>query len=232
MFELTRSQKEIQKAARDFAKGEFAKELSLELEKNHEFPRVIWEKAADLGFIGVHFSEKYSGGGLGLLENSLIAEEFCRKDSAIGVALTSAAIGSECLVRYGIEELKSRFLPQVAEGTMLSATAFTEPDKGTDLSNTETTAAKDGDEWVISGTKTVIVNGGTAGFYVLLCRTKPDAGPAKGLSMFLVESDFKGLSVKDLGEKLGFRMVASAEISFSNVKIPAKKPHWRRGEGV
>ena len=82
-FELTKSQKEIQKAARDFAKGEFDKALALELDRKHEFPDKIWRKAADLGFIGIHFPEKYSGQGLGVLENILVAEEFCSRDSSI-----------------------------------------------------------------------------------------------------------------------------------------------------
>ena len=80
-FELTKSQKEIQKAARDFAKGEFDKDLALELDRSHEYPEKIWRKAADLGFIGIHFPEQYSGQDLGVMENILIAEEFCRQDS-------------------------------------------------------------------------------------------------------------------------------------------------------
>ncbi|MBW2193465.1 MAG: acyl-CoA dehydrogenase family protein, partial [Deltaproteobacteria bacterium] len=79
-FELTTSQNEIQKAARDFAKGEFDKELALELDRKHEYPTDIWKKAADLGFIGIHFPEEYSGQGLGVLENILVAEEFCSRD--------------------------------------------------------------------------------------------------------------------------------------------------------
>lgn len=86
-FELSRSQKEIKKAAKDFAKGEFGKELVLELVKKHEFPKKIWRKAADLGFIGIHFPEEYSGQGLGVLENMLVAEEFCSADSSIGSAV-------------------------------------------------------------------------------------------------------------------------------------------------
>ena len=84
-FELNKPQKEIQKAAREFAKGEFDKELALELDRKHEFPKNIWRKAADLGFIGVHYPEKYSGQGLGCLENILIAEEFCARTRASAV---------------------------------------------------------------------------------------------------------------------------------------------------
>ena len=86
-FELTKSQKEIQKAAREFARGEFDKELALELDRKHEFPTQIWKKACDLGFVGVHFPEEYSGQGLGVMENIIIADEFCARDSTIGTGI-------------------------------------------------------------------------------------------------------------------------------------------------
>ena len=131
-FELTKSQKEIQKAARDFAKGEFDKELALELDRTHAFPKEIWEKAADLGFIGIHFPEEYAGQGLGVLENIIIADEFCSRDSSIGSAVVFASFGAECVLRFGSDALKEKFLPPIAEGKMLSSGAFTEPDHGSD----------------------------------------------------------------------------------------------------
>ena len=86
-FELSKTQKDIQKAVRDFTKGEFDKELALELDKKHEFPRKIWQKAGDIGLIGVHFPEEYSGQGMGSLEDILVIEELCRSDSTIGSAV-------------------------------------------------------------------------------------------------------------------------------------------------
>src|SRR4030043_1427830 len=105
-FDLNKSQKEIQKAARDFSRGEFDKELALELDRKHEFPKKIWKKAAELGFIGIHFPEAYSGQGLGVLENILVAEAFCRRDSTIGSAVILAGFASECILRFGSEEMK------------------------------------------------------------------------------------------------------------------------------
>jgi alkylation response protein AidB-like acyl-CoA dehydrogenase len=95
-FELTKSQKEIQKAAREFARGEFDKELALEMDKKHQFPTKIWKKACDLGFVGVHFPEEYSGQDLGVLENIIIADEFCARESGIG-----SAVISRCCRRAG-----------------------------------------------------------------------------------------------------------------------------------
>ncbi len=231
MFELTKPQKQIQKAARAFAKGEFDKELAQEMDKGHAFPTKIWKKAADLGFVGIHFAEKYSGGGMGLLENTLIAEEFCRRDSTIGMALTSAGFAAECLVRFAQEELKAKFLPPVAEGQLLSGGAFTEPGKGIDISDLKTTAIVQDNDWVINGTKICMTNGGEAGFYVVLCRTDPDAEAARGLSMFLVEADREGLTIRNAGDKLGSRMVASAEITFENVRVPATHLIGKQGQG-
>ena len=231
-FELNQSQKEIQKAARDFAKGEFDKELILELEKKHGYPEKIWQKAGELGFIGIHFPEEYSGQGLGVMENIIVAEEFCRGDSSVGSALILASFASECILRFANEDLKKKFLPQVAEGKMLSGGAFTEPDHGSDITSMNTTAVLDGDEWVVNGTKTFITNGGMAGFYTVLCQTDPDAKPShRGISMILVEGDRKGVSSVDVGDKMGIRLMATAEVSFKDVRVPRSNLVGEEGKG-
>ena len=231
-FELNKSQKEIQKAARDFAKGEFDKELALELEKKHEFPKKIWQKAGDLGFIGIHFPEKYSGQGLGVLENILVAEEFCRRDSSIGSAVILSNFASECVLRFGSDELKERLLPPVAEAKMLSAGAFTEPDHGSDITFMDTTAIKDGDEWVINGTKTFITNGGLAGYYTVLCQTDADVKPSyRGISMLLVEAEREGLSTTDIGAKMGIRLMSTTEVNFKDVRVPGSNLIGKEGKG-
>ncbi len=231
-FELTKSQKEIQKAARDFAKGEFDKELALELDRKHEYPKKIWQKAADLGFIGVHFPEKYSGQGLGVLENILIAEEFCSRDSSIGAALILANFASECVLRFGSDELKEKFLPPVAEGKILSAGAFTEPDHGSDITFMDTTAEKDGDQWVINGSKIFISNGELAGFYCVLCQTDPASKPTyRGISLILVEADREGVSATDVGQKMGIHMTSTSEVNFKDVRVPYTNLIGEEGKG-
>ncbi len=231
-FELTKSQKEIQKAARDFAKGEFDKELALELDRKHEYPKKIWQKAADLGFIGVHFPEKYSGQGLGVLENILIAEEFCSRDSSIGAALILANFASECVLRFGSDELKEKFLPPVAEGKILSAGAFTEPDHGSDITFMDTTAEKDGDQWVINGSKIFISNGELAGFYCVLCQTDPASKPTyRGISLILVEADREGVSATDAGQKMGIHMTSTSEVNFKDVRVPYTNLIGEEGKG-
>ena len=231
-FELNKSQKEIQKAAREFAKGEFDKELALELDKNHEFPRKIWKKAAELGFIGIHFPEKYCGQGLGIMENILVAEELCSKDSTIGSCVVLSSFASECILRFGSEELKSKYLPMVAEGKVLSAGAFTEPDHGSDITCMNTSAVKDGNEWLINGTKTFITNGGIAGFFTVLCQTDPECKPThKGLSMTLVDAGSKGVSTSDVGHKMGIRMMSTSEVVFKDVRVPVSNLIGKEGKG-
>ncbi len=232
MVILDKSQKQIKKAVRAFAKGEFDKEAILELEKQHEYPKEIWKKAADLGFIGIHFPEDFSGASLGIFENAIVAEELCCKDSSMGIALTMAGYASECVLRFGSDELKAKHLPQVAEGMALSGGAFTEPGNGYDVTRLSTTALKNGSHWVINGEKTFVVNGGAAGFYVVLCQTDPDIAPStKGISMFLVEADHKGLSSDSVGDKLGINMMATADIKFKNVRIPCSNLIGKEGKG-
>ncbi len=105
-FRLTKDQEAIQKAAREFAKGEFDREIALEHERTHTFPRSIWKKACELGFLGIHFPEKYGGQDYGIFENALVVEEFCRQDSGIGIAVSLADFASEIVLRHGTEEQK------------------------------------------------------------------------------------------------------------------------------
>jgi len=231
-FELNKTQKDIQKAVRDFVKGEFDKDLALELAKNHEFPKKIWQKAGEIGLIGVHFPEEYLGQGLGSLEDILVIEELCRGDSSIGSAVALSSFASELVVHYGSEEMKEKFIPKVAEGKMLSAGAFTEPDHGSDITSVDTTAVKNGDEWVVNGVKTFITNGGLAGFYSVMCQTDPDAKPSyRGISLILVEADREGLSTMDVGDKMGISTMSTTEVILKDVRVPLSNLIGEEGKG-
>ena len=115
---------------------------------------------------------------------------------------------------------------------MLSAGAFTEPDHGSDITFMDTDAVKDGDEWVINGTKIFITNGGLAGFYSVLCQTDPEVKPSyRGQSLILVEADRPGLSTADVGQKMGIRMMATAEVNFKDVRVPLTNTIGQEGKG-
>lgn len=220
-FELTEEQRDIQKAAREFIAGEYDKEKILEWEQNHTFPFEIWKKAAKLGFIGIHFPEEYGGQGYGIMENILIVEEFCRKDSGVGIAVTLADFSSEVILRFGNHEQKKKYLIPVARGEAISGGAYTEPNHGSDITLMSTTAVKQGDSFIINGTKTFITNGTLADFFVVLCQTDPQAKPTyRGQCTILVEKGTKGLEATEIFPKMGIRMTSTAELSLSDVRVP------------
>ena len=221
-FELTQEQKDIQKAAREFAQGEFDKEKILEWEQTHTFPREIWKKASELGFIGIHFPEEYGGQGCGVTENILTVEEFCRKDSGVGIALSLVDFSSEIVLRFGTAEQKKKYLIPLAQGQFISAGAYTEPDHGSDITLLSTTARKERGSYLINGTKTFITNGTIADFFIVLCQTDLEAKPPyRGQCTLIVEKGTKGFDATEITPKMGIRMTSTAELSFSDVVIPA-----------
>ncbi len=219
-FELTQEQKDIQRAAREFATKEFTKERAEEADEKEEFPFELWKKACELGFIGIHFPEEYGGAGMGIFENILVVEEFCRADSTIGSAIILSDFSSEVVMRYGSENLKKEVLPKVAGGEAITAGCYTEPEAGSDLTAIRTKAEKDGDEWIINGTKTFITNGNIADYYIVLAVTDPEAQPRyRGFTTFLVRKGAEGLSTNKIGKKMGIRASPTAEVIFRNVRV-------------
>jgi len=217
--ELTKEQQDIQKAAREFAEAEFP-EVALEFDRKEEFPREIWKKACDLGFVGIFIDEKYGGGGLGYFENGFVTEEFWSVDPGLGTLLLST-IGSEYLLLHGRDEQKEKYLPPLCTGQAIMGLAATEPDSGSDISSASTTAVKQGDEYVINGSKVFITNGTIANFLIVFCRTHPDAKDPYGRhSAILVETDRKGFQATKLKGKMGARASETAELSFNDVRVP------------
>jgi len=150
--------------------------------------------------------------------------------SAVPLAL--AGFASELILHSGSDEMKKKYLPAVAEGRMLSAGAFTEPGHGSDITFMDTTAVRDGDDWVINGVKTFITNGGMAGFYSVLCQTDLEASPPyRGQSLILVEADREGLSTADVGAKMGIHMMATAEVALKDVRVPQSNLIGKEGKG-
>ena len=177
-FKLSEEQLDIKKAVQKFTKGEFTKEKAMEFDVKEEFPFDLWKKACKLGFMGVRLPEEYGGQGLGMLEGVLIIEELCRADSSLGAAITLATFGYGLILKYGTEEQKKKYLPPLTRGEAISAGAFTEPEHGSDITFLSTRAVKDGEEYVVNGTKTLITNGDIADFIVVLCQTNPEAKPS------------------------------------------------------
>jgi len=220
-FKLTEEQLEIKSAVREFCLKEFTPELAMECDREEKFPWDLHRKAARLGFVGIHFPEEYGGGGYGVLENVLVVEEMCRVDSTLGTAIMLGDFACDLILRHGTEEQKERWLPKVARGEAVSAGAFTEPARGSDITKMDTTAVKEGDEWVINGTKTLISNATIASFFITLCQTNPEAEPTyRGQSLIIVERETPGVDVTKIGGKLGIRSSPTGEVSFSDVRVP------------
>jgi len=218
-FELTGRQKQIRLAAREFAEGEFP-EIAREYDRREEFPRDLWKKACVLGFIGVFIKKEYGGLGLGFLEFAMVMEEFWRVDPGCGNILLTA-FGSELIQLYGTEEQKLRYLPPLTKGKAIMGTAITEPDAGSDITAILTLARKDGNEYVINGSKQFITNGSIADYLVVFCLTHPEAESRfKRFGTIIVETDRPGFGALKLTGKLGIRASDTAEIRFSDVRVP------------
>jgi alkylation response protein AidB-like acyl-CoA dehydrogenase len=230
-FRLSKEQKDIVRAAREFAQGEFP-DRAVEFDREETFDLDIWRKACDLGFIGVFIDEAYDGAGYGFLEHCLITEEFWAVDPGIGQCLTSATFGSEIIQLYGSEEQKKLILPQLVSGQAMIATAITEPDAGSDTAGVTTAAVKDGDELVINGSKMFITNGNLAKWVVVFVLTNPDhPSRHERHSFVLVPTDTPGYKSTKLRGKLGIRASDTAELSFTDIRVPRSNMIGGEGEG-
>ncbi len=221
-FELTEQQMDIKNAAREFAEKEFTSELGRKYDENYEFPWDLYRKAAKLGFIGMSLPEEHGGQGLGCIEDCLVAEEFNRVDSTCAHLISG--VGFAALVpKFGTEEQKKKYIPRICNGEIACAMALTEPNHGSDagMVGLDTTAVKDGNEWLINGAKTYITCGEEAEFIMVCCQTNPNAQPPyRGVSMIIVEKGTPGFDTNSLKPKMGFRGAPQAELSFDNVRVP------------
>jgi acyl-CoA dehydrogenase len=153
-------------------------------------------------------------------------------DPGIGFCVTASAFGSEAIVEYGTEEQKERYLPPIAEGESVMGAAISEPDTGSDVSSVSTSAEKDGDEWVVNGNKMWISNGTVGDYFVVLCKTDPEAeGRYNGFSQIIVEADRDGFQADKITGKLGIRASDTAELIFDDVRVPEENLLGTRGMG-
>ena len=221
-FKLNEEQKEIKRAAKEFSEKEFTPELALELDQKEEFPMAIYKKAAKLGFTSMRIPEAYNGQGYGLVEDCLVVEEMCRVDPGIGAAVSLGNLMvPDILLKHGTEELKEKCIPPLAKGDATAAAAFTEPEHGSDIARMDTTAVKDGDEWVLNGSKEFITNAPIADYLVILCQSDPNASPShRGQSLFLVEKGMPGLEATKLHGKMGIKPCVTGSLALSDLRVP------------
>lgn len=230
-FTLSKEQRDIVRAARKFALGEFP-DRALEFDREETFDLDLWRKACELGFVGVFIAPAYGGAGMGFLEHCLINEEFWAVDPGIGQAILSTTFGSELLGLFGSEDQKKMILPQLVSGQAIMGTAITEPDAGSDVTSATTAAVKEGNKWVINGNKMFATNGNIANYILVFCQTDPK-NPTRHerYSFILVQTDTPGYTSKKITGKMGIRASDTAEIVLHNVRVPLANLVGKEGEG-
>lgn len=230
-FDLTREQRDIQQAAREFAEGEL-RDVARELDSEERFDDRLWKKAAELGFLGVFIDEAYGGMGMGYLDQCLIVEEFARVDLGLAHAIESTFFGTQLIQDVGTEEQKRNYLPPICRGEMRMGMAITEPDAGSDVAAVSTEAVRDGDEYVITGNKMFITNATTADFVVALCVTDPEnAKKHHRFSTIVVETDRPGYEANAFHGKLSLRASNTGDVVFHDVRVPVDNLLGEEGRG-
>jgi butyryl-CoA dehydrogenase len=219
-FQLSEEHEMMRKMVRDFALKEVAPSAA-ERDEQERFDRTIFEKMATLGLTGIPFPEEYGGGGADFLSYVIAVEELSRVCASTGVTLSAhISLASWPIFKFGTPEQKERFLRPLAEGKKLGAFGLTEPGSGSDAAAMKTTAVRDGDEYVLNGSKIFITNGGEAEIYVVFALTDPSL-KHKGTTAFIVEKGTPGFSIGKKEKKLGIRSSPTTEILFEDCRIPA-----------
>ena len=228
-FQLTDLQKDLQKFARDFANKELAPVVA-NIDHNHgPFPMDVFKKFCEVGFNTMFLPEKYGGEGLGALDMVIVQEEFAKVDAGFICSATTGEFGFEPILHFGTEEQKNYYMSFILDGK-LGAFALTEPGSGSDAGNTKTTAKKDGDDWIINGTKCFITSGGIADVYTVFAQTDKSKG-TKGITCFIVEKDRAGVSAGKPEDKMGMVLSNTTDVIFEDVRIPDKNRVGEIGQG-
>ena len=229
-FSLSDEQKQLRRTVREFAEGEILPHV-MEWDEVSHFPSEIVPQLAEMGFLGVIFPEKYGGAGMGYIEYAIIIEELSRVDGSIGI--TVAAHNSLCtnhIYKFGTEEQKKKYVMPLAQGQKLGCWSLTEPEAGSDAGGTRTVAKRQGDSWVINGSKTFTTNGHYADVCVGMAVTDA-AKKSHGISAFIIEKGTAGFRPGKKENKLGLRASDTSEVVFTDCRVPAGNLLGKEGEG-
>ncbi len=231
-FELTEEQNLIRDMVRSFAETEVAPSAAQRDEEEHFDRELMFARLADLGLTGIVFPEEYGGAGADYLSYAIAVEELSRVCASTGVTLSAhLSLGSNPIYLFGSEEQKRQFLTPLAKGEAMGAFGLTEPAAGSDAGGTKTFAVKDGDDWIVNGTKIFITNAGEADIYVIFARTDKNAEKHRGISAFIVEKGTPGFSFGKKEKKMGIRSSPTMELVFENCRIPHANMLGEEGQG-
>ena len=229
-YELSEEMKMLKDMAFKFALAEIAP-FSHEFDKEEKYTPEIRKKAAENGLVGAWVPEEYGGAGVGMLGYVILTEQISRVDMGVGLNIVAAGFGCEAIYYFGSEEQKRKYLPPMCSGELVSAGAFTEPNAGTDAAGYLSRAVKDGNDYVINGSKMFITNGSVCDFMVAQCITNPDAKPHAKFSQIIIPSDVPGVVRTKIQGKLGIRASDTAEIAFDDVRVPQENLVGAEGKG-
>jgi acyl-CoA dehydrogenase len=229
-FSLTEEQEFIRKLARDFARKEMAPRAEHH-DQTAEYPWEVIEKAHATGLLNIIIPEELGGAGAGSLEECLVAEEFFAADAGMGTSMLANNLGLMPIVASGSAEQIERFCTPFLEKPIMAAFCLTESGAGSDVANLRTSWRRDGDEYVINGSKMFITNGGVASLYTVFATGEPGKRNRRAFSAFIVPRDAPGVSTGKKENKMGHRCSDTSEVIFENVRVPVDHLLGREGEG-
>jgi butyryl-CoA dehydrogenase len=229
-LELTEAQRGARDTARRFAR-ERLERVGVEIDRTHQFPTAAVAELGKLGMLGVFIPEQYGGAGLDNVAYALVVEELSVECASTGVIVSAhSSLGSWPILGTGTAEQKDRYLPKMATGEWLGCFALTEPQAGSDAAGQKTRAVLDGDSYVLNGTKNFITNGPEAAIAIVFAMTAAEKGN-HGISAFIVETSTPGFAVTRIEEKMGINGSHSAQLAFSDLRIPRENLLTKEGEG-
>ncbi|NNU90074.1 acyl-CoA dehydrogenase [Anoxybacillus sp. CHMUD] len=229
-FHFTEEQQMMRQMVREFAANEIAP--FVEHMERGEFPRPILKKMAELGLMGITVPEQYGGAGMDFTSYIIAIHEISKVSATVGVILSvHTSVGTNPILYFGTEEQKQKYVPKLASGEYLGAFCLTEPGAGSDAASLKTTAIRDGDHYVLNGSKVFITNGGEADTYIVFARTNPEEKGSKGVSAFIVEKHTPGLVIGKDEKKMGLHGSRTVQLSFEDMRVPAENLLGQEGEG-
>ncbi len=228
-YELSEEQKELVDLVKRICE-EKIKDRVRELDEKGEFPHDIIKELARADLFRIFIPEEYDGLSMGTFELCLVVEELSKVEPGIATTYAANALASTPIILFGTEEQKKKYLPQIASGEKLAAFALTEPEAGSDVSGIKTRAEKQGDSYILNGVKQWVTNGGEADIYVVFALTSPERG-ARGMSAFIIEKNWEGVSFGKKEDKMGIRTSATREMILNDVKVPKENLLGREGMG-
>jgi len=231
-FQLSKAQEMIRTTIRSFAEAEIAPSVQ-ERDETEEFPTALIPQLAALGLFGLNIPNEYGGSQVDAVSYAIAIEELSRVDPSVGVCVAvHNSVAAYPILDFGTPEQKKRWLPELASGKRIGGFCLSEANAGSDPAGVETTATKEGDEWVLNGTKLWSTNGGSSGLYIMVAVTDKAAPRGRGLSAFIVEREREGLSLGVKEHKLGIRSSDTFEIVLDGVRIPADHQVGALGKGL